>query len=122
MCIPCLQFIHSKPINSKLNSISHTNHTHLPITALLHLAKLQRAQHLAPERVGRIHKRQLVVVDGRAFPDEIDLCRLEEARALDEFPGEERDWGCADLLVLRVHVLMLPYQGRGVWERGEERD
>ena len=75
---------------------SNTNHTHLPITALLHLAKLQRAQHLSPERVGRIHERQLVGVDGGAFPDEVDFCRLEQARALDEFPGEEGYWGCVD--------------------------
>jgi hypothetical protein len=42
---------------------------HLPIAALLHLAKLQRAEHLSPEAVWRVDERQLVVVDDRALPD-----------------------------------------------------
>jgi hypothetical protein len=68
--------------------------THLPITTLLHLPKPQRPQHLSPESIRRIHKRQFVVVDGSALPDQIDFHGLQEAGALDEFPGEEGDWGC----------------------------
>jgi hypothetical protein len=66
----------------------------LPIAALLHLAKLQRAEHLSPEAVWRIDERHLVIVDDRAFPDQVDFSRLEKAGAFDEFPGEEGDWGC----------------------------
>lgn len=73
----------------------HTLHrnAHLPIAALLLAPELQWAKHFCPEAERRVDECRLVVVDGRALPDEIDFCGLEEAGTLDELPGEESDGG-----------------------------
>ena len=101
-----------------------TRNTHLPITALLHFPKLQRPQHLSPETVGRVHERQLVVVDRRAFPDEVDFGRFEQAGAFDEFPGEEGYWGCwVDVSIFACSwfrvVCVKGGGGGGGWGAGE---
>jgi hypothetical protein len=71
-----------------------SRNTHLPITALLHLAKLQRPEHFSPEAVGRVDESHLVVVDHGAFPDEVDFGGFEEFGLFKELPREESHRGC----------------------------
>ena len=85
----------SRPTVESLQFYAHKTlcgHAHLSVTALICLApERQRSQHLGPEAAWGINERSFVVVDGRTLPNEIDLERLQQLRALDEFPAKEGD-------------------------------